>query len=153
MVLLVPYDDTPLARTALKRAAQFSKAVDESVVVMTVIPRSTAYARDHGWLNDDEPFDQERIQRRLKTQINAIAPTATLRIEQPGPGDERASVTTDIVRTIRTVATELNPTIVFLGSENAGQVTSPITSVGSPVSGDHRYDIHIVRQPAEEFDN
>jgi hypothetical protein len=35
---------------------------------------------------------------------------------------------------------------VFVGSENAGRVSTPISSVGSPVSEDPDYDVHIVRR-------
>jgi hypothetical protein len=34
---------------------------------------------------------------------------------------------------------------VFIGSENAGRVSTPVCSVGAPVSEDPRYDVHIVR--------
>jgi hypothetical protein len=44
------------------------------------------------------------------------------------------------------VANEEDATMLFLGSENAGRVTSPLSSVGSPLSEDAAYDIHIVRQ-------
>jgi hypothetical protein len=60
-----------------------------------------------------------------------------------------ASVTTDVVRTIRSVAQEVGATIVFIGSENAGRVSTPVTSVGAPVSADPRYDVHIVRHPTD----
>jgi len=56
-----------------------------------------------------------------------------------------ASVTTDVVRTIREVAHEVDASIVFVGSENAGRVSTPVSSVGAPVSEDPGYDVHIVR--------
>jgi len=56
-----------------------------------------------------------------------------------------ASITVDVVRTIRDVAVEVDADIIFLGSENAGRVSTPITSVGRPLSDDPRYDVHIVR--------
>ena len=60
-----------------------------------------------------------------------------------------ASVTTDVVRTVRVVAQEVDATIVFVGSENAGRVSTPVSSVGAPVSEDPRYDVHIVRHVEE----
>ena len=51
----------------------------------------------------------------------------------------------DITRTVRRVATELDVSIIFIGTENAGRISTPVTSVGSPLSKDPQYDVHIVR--------
>ncbi len=147
MVLLVPYDDSSLSRTALLRARQFGSTREEPVVALVVLPEDVDYVRDRGWIDPNEPFDRDRIKRGLEVAVDRIAPAATVRVESPVGGDERASVTSDIVRTIRQVATELDPEILFIGSENAGRVATPVTSVGSPLSEDHGYDVHIVRQP------
>jgi hypothetical protein len=56
-----------------------------------------------------------------------------------------ATTTLDVVRKIRQVAHEVDAEILFVGSENAGRVTSPLSSVGNPLSEDAAYDIHIVR--------
>ncbi|MFT4947105.1 MAG: hypothetical protein ACI8TL_001345, partial [Natronomonas sp.] len=54
--LIVPYDGSKLSRAALVRAVQFDEVLDQGVVVITAIPtNNTGYARDHGWLDDDEP--------------------------------------------------------------------------------------------------
>jgi len=34
---------------------------------------------------------------------------------------------------------------VFLGSDNAGRVVTPVTSVAGTVADDAEYDVHIVR--------
>ena len=56
-----------------------------------------------------------------------------------------ASITTDVIRTIRAVAHELDVSVIFIGSENAGRVSTPVSSVGAPVSEDPGYDVYISR--------
>ncbi|QZA89002.1 universal stress protein [Salinarchaeum sp. IM2453] len=150
MTLLVPFDGTELAEAALQRADEFSDLLGEEVIVLSVVPKDAQYARGHGWLDVNEEFDTDLVCTRLEEQAKAIATDITFRCEHPADRDERASMTTNVIRTIRDVASDIDPSILFIGSENAGQVATPITSVGSPVSEDPRYDVHIVRHPVAE---
>ena len=145
MTLLVPYDGSDLSKAALERATEFSEFSDEGVVVLTVIPDAPDYALERNWLDADDPFDPEVIAERLGEQVAEIAPDATYRYEVPENISSMASITTDVIRTVRTVAHEISASIVFIGSENAGRVSSPVFSVGAPVSEDPQYDVHIVR--------
>lgn len=151
MVYLVPFDDSPLSRTALRRAGEFARAMDEEVVALVVVPPSTEYAREKGWIDPDEPFDSDRIARGLRASVRDHAPDATVRIETTEETDYRASVTTDVVRKLRQVAGELEASVLFVGSANAGSVTTPVTSVGSPVSDDPQYDVHVIRHADEDL--
>ncbi|WP_248517167.1 universal stress protein [Salinarchaeum laminariae] len=145
MVYVVPFDDSPLSRTALRRAGEFASAMDEEVVALVVVPPSTEYAREKGWIDPGEPFDADRIARGLRTVVREVAPDASVEIETTDETDYRASVTTDVVRRIRQTAAELDASVLFVGSANAGSVTTPVTSVGSPVSDDPQYDVHVIR--------
>lgn len=147
MTLLVPFDGSPLAGAALERAGEFGDVLDQEVVVLAAVPDDEMYARERGWIGEHEPFEPKLFALELRDQAASIAPNATFRSEQPtDPTDESfSSATMNIVRTIRTVAAELEADIVFIGSENAGRVARPLTSVGAPVSNDPRYDVHIVR--------
>lgn len=145
MVLLVPFDGSPLAEAALRRAAEFSEYIDESVLALSIVPREPEYAIDRGWIDPDEPYDPEAIGDWLGAKVARIAPAAEFRCEVPEDVSSMASVTTDVVRTVRQVADEVDASIVFIGSENAGRVSTPVSSVGAPVSEDPRYDVHIVR--------
>ncbi|MFB6309023.1 MAG: universal stress protein [Haloarculaceae archaeon] len=145
MVLLVPFDGSELSQAALERASEFSEYTDEAVLALTVVPEEPEYAIERGWLQPDEPFDPEDIAERLRMQATEIAPDAEFRYEVPDDVSDMASCTTDIVRTIRQVASEVDASIVFVGSENAGRVSTPVSSVGAPVSEDPQYDVHIVR--------
>jgi len=117
----------------------------EEVVALMVVPPEEEYARDRGWIDPDEPFDPDLVAGRLRDRAEAVAPSATLRTEVPEDVSATASITTDVVRTIREVAAEVKASIVFVGSENAGRVSTPLSSVGTPVSDDPRSDVHIVR--------
>ncbi|GGN93283.1 MULTISPECIES: universal stress protein [Haloarcula] len=145
MVLLVPFDGSELSQAALERATEFSEYTGEDVLALVVIPDEPDYALERNWLNPNDPFDPDDIADTLRERVAEIAPEAEFRAEVPEDVSSMASITTDVVRTIRSVAHDVDASIVFVGSENAGRVSTPVSSVGAPVSEDPRYDIHIVR--------
>ena len=146
MTYLVPFDGSLLAEAALARAVEFAAALEEAVVALSVVPVDERdFAVERGWIDDGEAYDPDAVVDRLRSQVAEIAPDATFRCERPEDVSSVASVTTDVVRTIRVVAQEVGASIVFIGSENAGRVSTPVCSVGAPVSEDPRYDVHIVR--------
>ncbi|MBX0323802.1 universal stress protein [Halomicroarcula sp. F13] len=145
MVLLVPFDGSDLSQAALERATEFSEYRDEDVLALVVVPDEPDYALERNWLSPNDPFDPEAIADTLRERVAEIAPEAEFRAEVPEDVSSMASITTDVVRTIRSVANDVDASIVFIGSENAGRVSSPVSSVGAPVSEDPRYDVHIVR--------
>jgi len=146
MVLLVPFDGSDLSTAALRRAAEFSELTDEPLVVLSVVTDDERFARERGWVGKGEPYDPDAVAERLEAAAGEVAPEATFRREAPTDAGVIATTTLDVARTIREVAHELDASIVFVGSENAGRVSTPIASVGSPVSEDPDYDVHIVRQ-------
>ena len=114
-------------------------------------PVVTAAAGPYGRIAfGDESYDPDEVASALEAQVNKTSPGATFRCERPEDVSSVASVSTDVVRTIRVVAQAVDATVVFIGSENAGRVSTPVTSVGAPVSEDPRYDVHIVRHAREE---
>jgi len=146
MTLLVPFDGSDLAATALKRATEFGATRDEEVIVLTVVPDDSSFAVERGWINPGEPFDIDQLCENFETRVAEIAPKATFRCETPAESDAlTATAIDDITRTVRRVAAELAVSIVFIGTENAGRISTPVTSVGSPLSKDPQYDVHIVR--------
>lgn len=150
MVFLVPFDGSDLSAAALERATEFASFADGDVVVLSVVPDEREYATDRGWIDAHEEFTRDLVASRLEAQARSIDPDATFRWESLSTSpDPTSTVSTDVARTIREVAAEIGAEIVFIGSENAGRVSTPLTSVGSPVSTDPRYDVHIVRHPGE----
>jgi nucleotide-binding universal stress UspA family protein len=151
MVLLVPFDGSDLATAALRRATEFADYTDESVLALSIVPEEPEYAIERGWIEEGDSYDPAAIGERFRRQAESVAPDAEFRCEIPEDVSSMASVTTDVVRTIREVAHDVDASIVFVGSENAGRVSTPVCSVGAPVSEDPGYDVHIVRhggQPA-----
>jgi nucleotide-binding universal stress UspA family protein len=150
MSLLVPFDGSSLAAQALERASTFGDLLDEDVITLTVIPDDDEYARERGWIGDGEPFDPDAIASGMQSRVDAVDPAATFRVEQVTSDEPTATATTNVVREIRRIAGEVDASVVFIGSENAGSVIAPQSSVGSPVANDQRYDVYVVRQPGRE---
>lgn len=150
MSLLVPFDGSSLAVKALERASTFGDLLEEEVVVLTVVPDDEEYARDRGWISEGEPFDPEAITEGMQSRVEDVDPEATFQVERVSSDEPTATATINVVREIRRVAGEIGASVVFIGSENAGSVISPQSSVGSPVANDQRYDVYVVRQSERE---
>ncbi len=146
MTVLTPFDDSPLAQTALRRAATYAESRGEDLVALTVLPDDESFAVERGWITSGEPYDPAEFCGHFHDRVAEIAPSATFRCETPAQSDAlTATAIDDITRTVRHVAAELGVSVVFIGTENAGRISSPVTSVGSPLSKDPQYDVHIVR--------
>ncbi|MFB6097409.1 MAG: universal stress protein [Haloferacaceae archaeon] len=142
MTYLVPYDDSDLSRAALDRADEFGAAMGESVVAVTVVPNENeAYARSHGWLADDEAYDQEAVLERLRQRVREGSPSARFQHEFV----DRYAPSGTISNRVRTVARRLDVSMVFVGSRNAGHFVSSISSIGTGVAAAEHYDVLIVR--------
>lgn len=144
MTLLVPFDGSELSATALERAVEFGEFMDETVLALSIIPDDEGFARDRGWIDDDEAFEPAAVGEELRRRVETIAPEADFELVQPDDV-EGSSRTMDVIRTIRRVANDVDASILFVGSENVGRVTEPLASVGDPIARDQRYDVHIVR--------
>ena len=145
MTLLVPFDGSDLSEAALERATEFAEFRGEDVLALTVVPDEPEYALSRGWLDPADPFDPDAIAERFRGRVAELAPEATFRYEIPENVSSMASITTDVIRTIRAVAHDVGASVIFIGSENAGRVSSPVSSVGAPVSEDQSYDVYIIR--------
>ena len=152
MTLLVPFDGSDLATNALEKASTFGALLDQDVVVLTVVPDDREYAVNRGWITDGEPFEPEEIAAGIQTRADEVAPEATFRVERVSSDEPTATATTNVVREIRRIAAAVEASVLFIGSENAGSVIAPQSSVGSPVANDHRYDVYVVRGPNGEVD-
>ncbi|MEF8857011.1 MAG: universal stress protein [Haloplanus sp.] len=147
MTLLVPFDGSTLAEMALQRAREFANYRGEEVVALTVVPEDEEFAVERGWIEPGEPYVPEDVCTEFELRVKEIDADAVFRCERPIASEHPTATTIDdITHTIRQVAAELDVSIIFIGSENAGRVSTPVTSVGSPLSTDAKYDIHIVRR-------
>lgn len=141
MTFLVPYDESYLSDAALTRATEYAAALDEDVVAVTVIPEhDETYVQNKDWVEDGEEFDVQTAASYVHEQVVTIAPEASFRYER-SPTSTPKGIATEIQR----VADDEQPSVVFLGSDNAGQIVTPVTSVAGNVAEDATYDVHIVR--------
>jgi len=139
-MFLVPFDGSYLAESALVRATEYAEALDEDVLAVCIVPEDEAYAREREWLDPGEPFDVKAIVSDVHRQVTDLAPEVSFRYERAA--DATAET---IAEEIKQIAGEVYPSVVFLGSRNAGQIVTPITSVAGNVGADAHYDVHIVR--------
>ncbi|MFB6132158.1 MAG: universal stress protein [Halanaeroarchaeum sp.] len=78
MQFVVAFDGSDISRVALSRAATLAAGVDESVTALTVIPGGNPrYARDHGWIDEDESWDREIVLTPLREAVDSVTPDAT----------------------------------------------------------------------------
>lgn len=143
MSLVVPFDDSALAKAALVRARQFDQVLDEGVIAVSVIPaQNVQYARKRGWIGDNEPFDGNQIVQSLRASAAELAPDAQFEYIVT----HRSASSGTIAKQIRRFARDNDATIVFIGSENAGRFVHSL-SVGSSVASSKTYDTMIISQP------
>ncbi|MFB6108260.1 MAG: universal stress protein [Haloplanus sp.] len=148
MTFVVPFDGSDLASAALARASEFGDALDQPVLAVTVVPTgNAAYARERGWLGADEPFDVESVVASLRDRVATIAPDADFEHAVV----ERYASSGTIAREIRTMARREDASMVFVGSEHAGNIVSSVSSVGGSVSAEHAYDVVVVLNPARSL--
>jgi len=143
MTLLVPFDGSELAEAALVRATAFASVFDDDVLALSVIPDGdVAYARERGWLDDDDPFDRPSVVATLHTSVTDLCPSADFR-HTVVEGGEPATV----AARIREVAVREDAGMIFLGSDNAGRIVAGVASVGQAVATGASYDVVVVRHP------
>lgn len=161
MKFMVPFDGSRLSEAALGKAKLHAIALEEApaelvdlfrpghdaigvdVIAVSIVPESRDYARAKGWIAEGEEFSARRALEVLHRQVSAIAPNASFQFERV---DAEAGAGT-ISSRLRRTAGEIDASDVFVGSENAGRIVTPLSSAGSGVAADERYDVTIVRRP------
>jgi len=142
VTLIVPFDGSALAEAALVRTTEFAIVFDEDVLAVSVIPDGNAnYARERGWLADDEEYDRGTVVSALHPQVTDLCPTADFRHKLV----DRYAPSGSVAKAIRRAARAEDASMVFIGSENAGHLVTALSSVGSSVAADEAYDVVIVR--------
>lgn len=142
MSLVVPFDGSELAATALVRATEVATVFDETVVAVSVIPAgNVSYAREHDWIGPEETFDLDRVIGTLHEQVTTLSPQANFRHREV----PRHATPGTIAKHLRRLAKEEDASMVFIGSENAGHLVNTVSSVGETVVADEYYDVVIVR--------
>lgn len=140
MSYLVAFDGTDLSTNALRRAVAFAETNDERLVIVSVLPTDRSLAEQYGLVEGDE-YDPEAAAERLRETALEVAPDADFRVEHIDRYAGKGQIATKIRRTARREGAD----VVFIGSDNAGRVVKPITSVGDSVASSLEYDVFIVR--------
>lgn len=161
MTFMVPFEGSRLARSALAMARLYAIALEEApnevvdwllpeqhvdVVAVSIIPQSARYAREMGWIRDDEEFSNRTVVEKLHRQVVDIVPSGNFQYVRV---DGYASSGTISTR-LRQKAEELEASVLFIGSENAGRIITPLSSVGGNVTADQDYHVFLVRKTIPE---
>lgn len=156
MTFLVPFDGSILAKSALVKARAYATAIDEGpsgmaqllagksqldIVAVSIIPNSGRYAVDHGWVDSRTDFSIRKIAEGFHKEALDLAPSAQF-VYESVTGTASAGL---IGKRLREKAYEHDVSTVFIGSENAGRIVTPVSSVSRAVTGDKHYDVHLVR--------
>jgi len=140
MVFLVPYDGSTVSEAALDRAVEHGAALDEQVVAVSLIPTGSEYAERRKWIEPDEEFAVESARSELRRKIAET----TDRSERPLVGMGASSPGDGVTDRIRRVATEVDASVLFVGT-NSEQSEDRLTTPFGTVSQDGEYDVHLVR--------
>ncbi|WP_254821990.1 universal stress protein [Haloglomus halophilum] len=140
MTVMVAYDGSDLSRAALRRGVELGDALGQQVVAVSVVPDDSLYAREQGWVSRETEYVPSEWAERFATEVEQLAPDAEFRLETLDDAHPR-----DIAKQLRRAAYDLDAEVVVLGSDNAGRIVSPVSSVGDTVVSSPIYDVYIVR--------
>ncbi|WP_254839863.1 universal stress protein [Natronomonas marina] len=139
MTCLVAFDGSELSKAALRRAEAFV-GDDDPLLVVSVVPTDEPLAETYDLVEGDE-YDPEAAAERLRSAAKAVAPDCEFRARRVDPYAGKGRIATEIGHAIR----EIDADLVVVGSENAGRVVEPVSTVGSSVASGTDYDVLIVR--------
>lgn len=142
MTVVVPFDGSDRARLALARGASLAADFEAELHAVTVVHPGVADPVALDWLEEGEGFDAGRIAVRLGEVVASIAPAATHHALRESRRLPRGAV----AKRIRRFAREQGADLVVIGSENAGRIVTPISSVGGGVATEMAYDVYLVRR-------
>lgn len=161
MTYMVPFDGSKLSEAALLKARLHAIALSNAppgirqeviqdkpfdVIAVSVVPESARYAREMDWITEDEDFRSRVVIERLHQQVTDLDPSAEFQFFRV----DGAATSGTISARLREKADEIEPDLVFVGSENAGRIITPITSVAGGVTAKQSYDVCIIRNRLSE---
>lgn len=142
MTFLVPFDGSDESRVGIRRAVELAPE-SVRVVAFSVVPRGNVeWARESGLLGETEAYGNERVVSRLQARAHGVDDDVVFQHTTV----DRYAPTGTISHEIRAFARDVDATMVFVGSEQAGGIVSSLQSVGSSVASDDAYDVVLVRR-------
>jgi nucleotide-binding universal stress UspA family protein len=142
MSILVPFDGSAHARLALERGADLAGCYDATLLAVAVVHKGVDDPVELGWLETGERYDPDRVANRLSRAVNEITPGADFHAISENARLQRGAV----AKRIRRFAHRESVALVVMGSENAGRIFTPVSSVGGSVTTDLSYDVLLVRR-------
>ncbi|MES3517486.1 MAG: universal stress protein [Natronomonas sp.] len=139
MTVLAAFDGSELAAAALSRAAEYADLTEQRLVVVSVLPTNGELASEYDF--GDDPYDPETAAVELRETVREHAADAVFRAESV----EAYAGRRRIARKIRQTARQVEADVVFVGSDDAGRVVRPVSSVAGAVADTDAYDVFIVR--------
>jgi nucleotide-binding universal stress UspA family protein len=139
MVFVVPYDRSPVAEAALRRAVEHGRAFDRDVLAVSYVPTGAEFAERRKWIEPADDFAIEGASAALKRKIEEATDETELVYRDATAG----SPADGIGEAVRETATDVDASVVFVGIAN-GSADALETRFGS-ISTTASYDVHLVR--------
>ncbi|WP_323676052.1 universal stress protein [Halorubellus sp. PRR65] len=148
MTFVVPFDGTGQSRIGVERAVELAPP-SVRVVAFSVVPRKNAdWARERGLLDAGESWGNELVISRLQERAHDVSDAVSFQHTTV----DRYAPTGKISHEIRAFARDVDATMVFVGSTDAGGIVSSLQSVGTHVASDDAYDVVLVRRTEPVID-
>ena len=139
MVFLVPFDGSPAAKAALRRAVEHGLALERSVLAVSFVPTGAEFAQRRTWIEPADDFAAEEAAAALERKIDETTDETELVYDETSAG----SPVDGIAAAVRQTAQDVGAETLFVGLQN-GSAEALETPFGS-ISASADYDVHIVR--------
>jgi nucleotide-binding universal stress UspA family protein len=139
MVFVVPFDGSPVAEAALRRAVDHGRALGRDVLAVSYVPTGAEFAERRTWIESDDDFAVEEASASLRRKIEETTDETELVYEDATAG----SPADGIGNAVRETATDVGASVLFVGIAN-GSEDALETRFGS-ISPTASYDVHLVR--------
>lgn len=147
MEFVVAFDGTPVSKTALDRAVQLADGVGGEVTAISIVPAGNAqYARQHGWVDEEDTYSRDAVLDTLRESVESVAPNASF-VHQ---SVDRYAPRGKIGRVLKTEAEASGVDVLVIGTANAGRVFTALTTVTRSVANG-AYDLYVVRETDPRF--
>ncbi|RNJ26737.1 universal stress protein [Halosegnis longus] len=145
MHYFVAFDGTRLSEEAVRRVRSMAHATDDITVATAIPDGDEEFARERGWLAEDDPFEMEAVVRSAREEALSLASAAEFDALRVGHHAPSGAIGSRLRRLVR----DIDPEVVVVGSENAGHQMDAVGSVASSVIGGDSYDVLVVRHVRE----
>ena len=140
MVLLVPYDGSPVSERALERAVSHGQALGEDVVGVTLIPTGSEYAERRVWIEPNDDFAADAARNELERKITETTDDIERVYDESGATTMQDGAASNIKR----VAREVDASAVYVGTSKEHSEDRLTTPFGT-IEPEGPYDVYLVR--------